>query len=170
MKMPQIASIASFSPRPLLTLPLAVLALALTLATPARAQITIPEEGFGIGFVLGTPTGLSASLPVGERNAFNAALGYDFTGDANLFVQADYVWIHKNIIPVDVGSVSLYYGPGAFAIAARDAAIGIRGVVGIDYRFAGAPVQIFLEVAPGISVLPDTDAHVGAGLGARYYF
>lgn len=150
-------------------LPAALLAVC-ALAAPARAQIVIPEEGFGIGFVIGAPTGLSASLPVGDRNAFNAALGYDLSGHPNLFLQADYVWIHKNIIPVDVGSISAYYGPGAFVAASRHAAAGIRVVGGVDYRFATAPVQIFLEVAPGISLLPDTDAHGGGGLGVRYYF
>lgn len=157
-------------PSSLRALPLALSALVLSLALPARAQITIPEEGFGVGFVLGAPTGLSASLPVGDRNAFNAALGYDLAGHPNLFLQADYVWIHKNLIPVDVGSISAYYGPGAFVATSRDAAVGIRLVGGMDYRFDSAPVQVFLEVSPGISVLPETNPHVGAGLGVRYYF
>ncbi len=140
------------------------------LAMPARAQITTPENGFGIGFMLGTPTGLSASLPIGGTNAFNATLGYDLGGGPNLYMQAAYVWIAKDIIPVDVGSVSAYYGPGAFVFASRDAALGIQVIGGIDYRFATAPVQVFLEIGPGINLLPDTRPHASGGLGIRYYF
>ncbi len=148
---------------------LAVATLALLVA-PVQAQITKPEDGFGIGFVLGAPTGLSASLPIGSHNALNATLGYKLGDSPNLYTQASYVWIAKDIIPVDVGSVSVYYGPGAFVLASRDAALGIQAIGGIDYRFATAPVQVFLEIGPGITLLPDTSPHLGAGLGVRYYF
>jgi hypothetical protein len=136
----------------------------------ARAQGFAPENGFGIGFVLGKPSGLTASLPIGDARAINAVLGYDLAGDANLFLQGDYVWIRPGIVPVESGRVSLYYGPGAYARLARNPAIGVRAAVGVDYRFAEAPLQIFLEVGPGVNVLPDTEVGVGAGLGLRYYF
>ncbi|HLU70444.1 MAG TPA: hypothetical protein VKZ88_06705 [Fibrobacteria bacterium] len=148
----------------------AALVVAPLLTSPVRAQIAAPENGFGIGFMLGTPTGLSASLPIGDANAFNATLGYDLGGSPNLYAQVSYVWIAKDIIPVDVGSISAYYGPGAFVLASRDAALGIQAIGGIDYRFATAPVQVFLEIGPGITLLPDTSPHASAGLGVRYYF
>lgn len=128
------------------------------------------EKGFGIGFVLGTPSGISGSLPLGETNAINAVIGYAVINDVNLFLQGDYVWIQAGLIPVERGSVSLYYGPGAFARLAKNAAIGIRGVVGVNYRFENAPLQLFLEIGPGINLIPDTEVNAGAGLGLRYYF
>lgn len=147
----------------------ATIALCGLFATP-HAQITRPEDGFGIGFVLGAPTGLSASLPIGTNNALNGALGYKLGDSPNLYAQASYVWIVRDIIPVDVGSVSAYYGPGAFLFASRHGALGIQVIGGVDYRFATAPVQAFLEIGPGISLVPDTSPHFGAGLGVRYYF
>jgi hypothetical protein len=145
--------------------------LAIASAIPAQAAPAFnAESGFGIGFILGTPTGFSGSLPIGPSNAINAALGYKVTGSANLHVQGDYVWIHKNILPVESGTISAYYGPGAFAVAAKDAFLGIRVVGGVDYRFAGPPIQVFLEIGPGINIIPDTEANVGGGLGLRYYF
>lgn len=138
--------------------------------SPVRAQGFSAENGFGVGFVLGTPSGLTASLPLGGDRAINAVLGYDLTGDANLFLQGDYVWIRPEIIPVESGRISLYYGPGAYARLARNTAIGVRAAVGVDYRFAGPPLQIFLEFGPGINVIPDTEVSAGAGLGLRYYF
>ncbi len=130
-----------------------------------------PEDGFGIGFVLGSPSGLSLSLPLGPTNAFNAALGYELGKRANLHVQGDYVWIRGNVLPVESGKISVYYGPGAFAVLAKDGtAAGIRAVAGIDYRFQDVPIQTFLEVGPGINILPNTEGFLGAGLGLRYYF
>jgi hypothetical protein len=139
------------------------------LATGNGAAFTA-QDGFGIGFILGSPSGLSGSLPIGPSNAFNAVIGYDVTRDINLHLQADYVWIRSDLIPVEIGKVSLYYGPGAFARISGEAALGIRVVGGIDYRFQDAPLQFFLEIGPGINVVPNTAANVGAGLGLRYYF
>lgn len=130
-----------------------------------------PEKGFGAGFLIGSPAGVSASLPVGERNAFNFLLGYDLTRNANLYLHGDYVWYRHDIFPpVEKGAVSLYYGPGVAAIASGDPAMGVRAVVGVDYRFPDAPLQLFFEIAPGINVLPRTDVNGSGGLGLRYYF
>lgn len=146
------------------------LATATAADTTAVASSFTAENGFGIGFVLGTPSGLSGSLPLGETNAVNAVIGYDLNSGANLFLQADYVWIQPGLIPVESGIASLYYGPGAFARLAKNTAFGIRGVIGVDYRFENEPLQLFLEFGPGINLIPDTKANVGAGLGLRYYF
>lgn len=143
--------------------------LAALLASPSHAANSA-EEGFGIGIVLGTPSGVTGALPIGAHNAINAVVGYDLRGDANLFLQGDYVWIQPGIIPVESGRVNLYYGPGAFARLAKSGFAGIRAVVGLDYRLEATPLQVFFEIGPGINVLPDTDANVGAGLGARFYF
>jgi hypothetical protein len=140
-------------------------------ASVARAAAPFnAENGFGIGFILGKPTGLSGSLPLGQNMAINAALGYSLTSETNLHAQADYVWFVRDILPVESGTFAAYYGPGAFLIAAKDAAIGIRMVGGLEYRFDGAPFQVFLEIGPGINILPDTEAYGGGGLGLRYFF
>jgi hypothetical protein len=145
-------------------------ALAFCLVTAFQSSAFKPEDGFGIGFVLGTPSGLSASLPIGTGNAINGVLGYEIGNTANLYLQGDYVWIQDGLIPVESGKISIYYGPGAFAVLAKSSAAGIRAVVGIDYRFQEIPLQAFLEVGPGINIVPNTVGVLGAGLGLRYYF
>jgi hypothetical protein len=144
--------------------------LAFCLLAASQSSAFKPEDGFGIGFVLGTPSGISASLPIGTGNAVNAALGYDIGSAANLYVQGDYVWILEGLIPVESGKISVYYGPGAFAVVAKNSAAGIRAVAGIDYRFQDIPLQAFLEIGPGINIVPNTSGVLGAGLGLRYYF
>ncbi len=42
--------------------------------------------------------------------------------------------------------------------------------MGLEYLFANQNIDIFLEVAAGISVIPDTDFHVDAAIGARFFF
>jgi hypothetical protein len=135
-----------------------------------RAAAFAPEDGFGVGVVLGSPTGLSGSLPLGKTNAINAVIGYDLNQDPNLCLQADYLWIAHGIIGAESGKVSLYYGPGAFVTLSGSPSLGLRAVVGADYWFEQAPVQLFLELGPGLTVIPETRPNPGVGLGARYYF
>jgi hypothetical protein len=147
---------------------IAGLALLTAALTPASALET---EGFGVGFILGSPTGLSGSLPVGETNAFNGVIGYDLVGGgANITVMADYVWHRRDLIHAPEGQFSLYFGPGAYLQVSDDPTVGVRGVLGISYRPPVNPLEFLLEVGPGVSVLPDTEPLITAGLGMRYYF
>ncbi len=148
-------------------------ALAALLLLPALASASSfrPEDGFGVGFVVGTPSGFSASLPMNDgTRAVNGLLGYRLGGGSALQLQADYVWIRGDLFEVDPGKLALYFGPGAYTVLASDPAAGVRFVVGLDYRFEDMPLQVFLEAGPGINVLPNTSASGSGGLGIRYYF
>jgi len=48
--------------------------------------------------------------------------------------------------------------------------LGIRFPVGVAYLFDDAPVDLFLEVAPTLDLVPGTYLDFDAGLGVRYYF
>lgn len=146
-----------------------VLALGTSQARAADSSFK-PENGFGIGFVLGVPTGITASLPLGPTNAVNATIGYDLNGPTNLYAHADYVWFLRDFAPLEGGRLAFYYGPGAFSEISRDAALGVRAVAGLEYRLDAHPLQFFLEIAPGMTVLPETRAESGAGLGLRFFF
>jgi hypothetical protein len=146
-------------------------------------------SGFGLGFVLGNPSGLSAKLPAGEINAFHFILAYDQGrnwgnrgwGDNNcgtnnndchgrLYLGGDYVWYNYNAIPVSKGRLPFYYGPGVWASVANNTGAGVRFALGLEYQFATAPFDIFLEIAPGIRVIPNTNGYVSSGLGGRFFF
>jgi hypothetical protein len=154
-------------------------------AAPAASQ------DFGIGFVLGNPSGLSAKLPAGGINAFHFILAYDqgrgwgnrgWDGercgpnynnndcDGRLYVGGDYVWYNYNAIPVSKGRLPLFYGPGVWVSTADNTSVGIRFALGLEYQFATAPFDIFFEIAPGVRVIPNTQGYVSSGLGARFYF
>jgi hypothetical protein len=145
------------------------LLLPLVFIHPARAQNPV-ESGFGVGAVIGVPTGLSLSLPMGADNAFNLAIGYEPIGEGNLTVVGDYIWHDWTLFTAPSGKLSLYYGPGVRVRLARQPEAGLKGVAGFAYLFEEDPVQIFFEIGPGINVVPDTEARVNAGIGARFFF
>ncbi len=143
-----------------------VLVLMLFFIKPAAAQ----DRGFGMGIILGEPTGLSAKLWTSSDNAFDFAAAWSLRGEGNLLLQADYVWHFFNVIPVSSGKLPLYIGIGGRALLANDPQLGVRIPFGMDYLFATAPVDIFVELAPILDLSPATDFGVGGGLGVRYWF
>jgi hypothetical protein len=170
---------------------LAVLILTAMLAFAAKdAQAANASSGTGIGIILGTPSGFSLKLPQGSSNAWQFALGYDLDGGphwggphwhedgpygTHFYLGGDYLWYNYNLIRVSRGRLPLYYGPGAWvSLHSHDdhshTRAGIRGVIGLAYHFATAPFDIFLEVGPAISVVPDTRGGAFGGLGARFFF
>ncbi len=143
-----------------------VLGLMMILAKPITAQ----DHGFGMGIILGEPTGLSAKLWTSGDNAFDFAAAWSFKGDGSLLLQADYVWHFFNLMPVSPGKLPLYIGIGGRVVLADDPRFGIRIPIGIDYLFADAPIDVFLELVPILDLSPETDFGVGGGIGIRYWF
>jgi len=143
-----------------------VLGLMMILAKPISAQ----DHGFGMGVVFGEPTGISAKLWTSRDNAFDFAAAWSFQGDGNLLLQADYVWHFFNTFSVSPGKLPIYVGIGGRVILADDPNVGVRVPVGLDYLFADAPIDIFLEIVPILDLAPKTDFDLGGGIGVRYWF
>ena len=129
---------------------------------------TFAQKDFGIGIILGDPTGLSAKLYTGSNNAFDFGAAWSFKGDGNLLLQADYVW-HSSLSKTSSGLFALYYGIGGRIIFSDDPNVGVRIPVGIDYIFSNAPVDIFLEVVPVLDLIPSTDFDLNGGIGVRFW-
>ena len=151
-----------------------VIGLIMILAKPVTAQ----DHGFGMGLILGEPTGLSAKLWTSNDNAFDFAAAWSFKkyhhndnqNDGSILLQADYVWHFFNLMPVSSGKLPLYIGIGGRVVLADDPNFGVRVPIGIDYLFADAPIDVFLELVPILDLSPETDFGVGGGLGIRYWF
>lgn len=141
--------------------------------------ITAQDHGFGMGIILGEPTGLSAKVWTSNDNAFDFALAWsfnkyhhnnDYQNDGSVLLQADYVWHFFNAISVSSGKLPIYVGVGARVVLADNPSFGVRIPVGIDYLFANAPIDIFLELVPILDLSPSTDFGIGGGIGIRYWF
>lgn len=130
------------------------------------------RNGLGLGLVVGDATGLSFKRWNGPDTAVQAAVAWDFGGNRDeLHLNLDYL----NHLPMDQtrqdGLVALYYGAGVrMKTHPRDDRFGLRVPLGISFLPARVPVDLFVEIAPTLDLVPRTDLDMGLELGARLYF
>lgn len=129
------------------------------------------QEGFGLGVVLGDPTGISAKLWSSGNTALDFGLGYSFTSDNSLFdFYADYVFHNSEWIQAEQNFI-VYYGPGArLQLHKSQSRLGVRGVIGILWLPRNTRFDLFIEVAPILDIIPATKFDFDGGIGFRYFF
>jgi len=160
------------------------LAIAIGIAAPARAEaddgIRGADKGtFGVGIILGEPTGITAKLYLKDDQAVQAAVGSAFIG-GGLQLHADYVFHPFILQSRDSFVLPVYVGPGVRLIdytsgrAESSFAFGARGVAGLLFDFNTVPLDAFIEVAGVLEYDFKTGGGFGlvlnAGAGVRYYF
>jgi len=143
-----------------------VLAAVLAAASPAHAD----RGPLGIGIIAGEPTGLTGEYRLSDRTAIDMALGFDLFADRDLYVHADFLFILPDLLGGGSVGLSPYLGPGAFLVAVHDVVLGARVPFGLSLDFTKAPLQIFIELAPRLEIIPDVHLDLGGALGFRYYF
>ena len=129
------------------------------------------QKGFGLGVVLGEPTGISAKFWLTPGTALDFGLGYSFTSSNSLFdFYVDYVFHNSNMINSEENFV-IYYGPGArLNIKESTSRLGVRGVIGLLWLPRGTNFDVFVEVAPILDIIPETKFDFSGGIGGRYFF
>jgi hypothetical protein len=135
------------------------------------------ERGFGLGLIIGNPTGVTMKGFLSKETAIDGAVGFGVLGGEGLHVHADFLW-HFEIKRWDVAALDLYLGVGPMLgfhghPHPRDdhgrVFIGARGPFGLAVMF-NAPFDVFLEVAAGLWVIQDVRFHLDAAIGGRYWF
>ncbi|MCH8557060.1 MAG: hypothetical protein LAT84_04525 [Balneolia bacterium] len=131
-----------------------------------------PGGNFGLGVMLGEPTGVTGKLWTGGNTAFAGGVAWSFSGRSSLHMHLDYQINNFNLIQVERGTMSFYYGLGGrFLIREdRDDKLGVRIPLGLSYFFSNDPIELFMEVAPVLDLAPSTDFSANGGIGVRYYF
>jgi hypothetical protein len=127
---------------------------------------------FGLGIILGEPTGISAKVNMGS-SAFVGGVAWSFAGrNSRLHMHLDYVFQNFDLINVDKGKMGFYYGIGGRILMRENAdnLIGVRFPVGLNYFFESNPFELFIEIAPIFDLAPKTDFSGNSGFGFRYYF
>ena len=129
------------------------------------------DRGFGLGVIIGEPTGLSAKLWTSPVNALDFALGWATRGGDQTDFHMDYLW-HSFETIHSSERFPLYYGIGGRVITGpgNDGSLGVRGVFGIAWLPHNTPVDVFLELAPTLQLTSSTGFYIDAGIGARFYF
>ena len=125
---------------------------------------------FGLGVVLGEPTGIAAKLWLGQTSAVDGVVAWSFAKNPSVTIHADYLFHFFDVFPIEEGRLPLYVGIGGTISIAPEPDIGIRIPFGATYLFDTAPLDIFLEAAPIFLFLPATTFDFSGGLGIRFYF
>jgi hypothetical protein len=148
-------------------------ALAVLLIISFLHSPVLAEGGpFGLGIILGEPTGISGKFNISKRNAIDGAVAWSLKDDNDLHLHGDYLYHNYSWIIPDTGELPVYFGIGG-RIKIRDKhddEIGIRFPIGMDYIFEEAPFDIFLEVVPIMNLAPETEFDINAAVGGRFFF
>ena len=139
------------------------------IATIISLNVASQGKGFGLGVLIGEPTGLSAKLWTSEKTAIDAGVAWSFVNSGFLHIHADML-IHSFLIDVDKGKLPLYFGIGGKLVLANDLGLGVRIPLGMAYLFDSAPIDIFIELVPVLDLIPATAFSFEGGVGVRYYF
>lgn len=128
------------------------------------------DKGFGLGIIIGEPTGVSFKYWLHSSGAIDGAAAWSFIDEGAFHIHADYILHNFDLIKVPEGRLPFYYGIGGRIKASHDARIGVRVPLGLAYLMTRAPVDIFFEIVPILDLAPKTDFKINAAIGARYYF
>lgn len=136
---------------------------------------TAQQSEFGLGIILGEPTGLSLKKWVHSTAAIDGAVAWSFGNKDALHLHADYLVHNFTLFKVEKGKIPLYYGIGGRIKFEEDngegdTKIGLRIPVGICYMFTNSPLDVFIEIAPLLDLSPSTEFDLNGAVGIRYFF
>ncbi|MFM6976796.1 MAG: hypothetical protein ACKOW2_08130 [Sphingobacteriaceae bacterium] len=127
-----------------------------------------------LGGRFGTANGLTFKTFVGKNQALDFILNFQSNKSYDYFRFSGLYEIHNSINNAD--GLRWYYGFGGTIGSQKDKAtnesdvlLGIDGVLGLDYKFREAPINLALDWKPTFVVSPNT-AFNGEGLGLSLRF
>lgn len=149
--------------------------------TASRPSSTTKSGNFGLGVMLGDPSGLTAKVWTSRATAFQLGLSYSW-GDY-FAILGDHLWHFPNALAgaggganqfvpyLGLGAVLFFDDDGNFRDRNdRDVALGARIPLGIEFLPRAIPLGVFAEVVPGVGIVPDVFGFVQGDIGARFYF
>jgi hypothetical protein len=145
-------------------------------ASPAAPRTNAVHPGlFELGLNLGEPTGLSGKLWFDRNSAVEGIAAWNFTQVA--FVAAlDYQFAFPDVLKIQNLGFPLFVGIGGITRISAGAGgepqvtIGLRVPLGILFVFAKVPIELSLDVVPGLNIFPATTFLAMGGIGLRYCF
>jgi hypothetical protein len=133
-------------------------------------------ENFGLGIILGDPSGLSGKAKFDDRHSVDGALAYSSGKHSGMQFHADYLWDRARSWGTTQGPLDMYYGLGGRLISYNDrddksqVSIGPRGSLGLSFNLNNPNLEFFGELALILEVIPSMTADLDAGIGARIRF
>ncbi|MEE9442841.1 MAG: hypothetical protein V3V99_09270 [candidate division Zixibacteria bacterium] len=134
----------------------------------------ISKDGdFGLGIIIGEPTGPSFKLWTGGKTALAGAAAWSLDEKNSFHLHLDYLVHNFTAIKVQKGELPVYFGIGGrmkFGEGPDDDIIGVRIPVGLEYLPVNTPLGIFFELVPVLDLNPKTDVDIEGAIGIRYFF
>lgn len=153
-------------------LKICALTLGLIFACVFTSQAQRHSGQVGLGFQVGSPTGLSIQFYRERGASLDLLFAYDW--DHFFFFNMHGLWDHHLD---EQQHFHVFYGPGAFIgfydkngrneLHDDDPVIGLSGDVGLNLVLGR--VELFGQVTPRVAVVPATDVDFGGGVGMRFY-
>lgn len=140
----------------------------LAISTDSHAR----KDGFGLGVIIGEPTGLTFKVWTGPKTAIDGALAWSLDATEDMHLHVDYLIHDFSVAKVDQGQFPFYYGIGGrirFHDGNQDDQFGARFPLGMAYLFANSPLELFFEVVPILDLAPNTELDFNGGVGIRIY-
>jgi hypothetical protein len=152
------------------------------------ARNSATARPLGLGVILGDPTGLTGKVWTGSQSAIDFGLAFSF-GDYML-IYADYLYhfpgafgqssnFARDLTPyLGIGGLIAFSTDGryrddrgvVFRNTNSSVGLGLRIPLGLEWRAPDVPIGVFVELVPGISLVPNTSGFLQGGIGARFYF
>jgi hypothetical protein len=132
-------------------------------------------HGFGLGVILGEPTGLTVAARPNDHNAVQGHLSWS-VAHSRVRLSADYL---QSVVVIDTaGEIDLPVYVGAGATLGVDGAqpwgespwLGLRVPIGLAMVPDRTPIELFGEIVPELFVLPELLGGLEGAIGARLYF
>jgi len=148
-----------------------VVTLALLVTLSSCTTTAAQGRGFGLGIILGEPTGLSFKKWRSDTTAIGGAVAWSFGKKNELHLHGDYLVHNFDVFRSKKENLASYYGIGGrIKIIKDESRLGVRIPLGINYILEKAPLDIFLEFVPLLDLVPSTDFEVNGAIGIRYLF
>ncbi len=144
------------------------LAALLLLMTGTGTRLIAQDYKFGVGLRLSNDApSISNSVTARYRMDENQALEGMISFGSRFGVGV----LYENFRPLGSG-FKWFYGGGAYiGFQGGDAYLGPTGIIGLDYKFTEAPINISLDWKPELDVIPKVNLIPDAfGLSIRYAF
>jgi hypothetical protein len=146
------------------------------------------SRDIGIGVAIGSPTAITGKIWLTNTSAMDAGLAYS---------SRDYILVYGDFLLHSVGlfgagseisnRLSTYIGLGLGIYSwdrdyyyedrpvgwrRKDGDVGLYARIpfGLEWSPREPPLGVFVELVPGVSVIPSIDAIINAAVGIRYYF
>lgn len=145
---------------------------------PRPPLLARDAEGFGVGIILGAPTGLSLGWRPGSALTYDAAVAWSFARGSlstHFDVRTDIADAGNKDFPDTSFPIYVGVGPrlrlGDAVADGQDADfdLGIRVPVGMGIIHDNVPIEGFIELVPGVGLYPETTFLFDAALGIRMY-